>query len=183
MFAEWFELRLGQNFLTERGPVRTSGAADLYVGTKIALTEQRGLFPESAMILATFVPTGKREFTANKLLPTASYLYGWDLTDRWTLAGSFVVQKLVDDGGHGFNVYASSLTTGFKWADNVGSYFEYFGFYPHGAVAAGVKPEYYLNGGFTYLLAPNVQFDVRAGFGLNPAAADFFTGTGFAVRY
>jgi hypothetical protein len=36
--------------------------------------------------------------------------------------------------------------------------------------------------GVTYLLTPNVQFDWRAGLGLNDAADRFFTGCGLTVR-
>jgi len=46
-----------------------------------------------------------------------------------------------------------------------------------------VKPEYYFNGGLTYKITPMAQFDVRAGLGLNKAAADFFCGAGFSVKY
>ena len=44
-------------------------------------------------------------------------------------------------------------------------------------------PQHYFNGGFTYRLTPDIQFDVRTGVGLNRHADDFFAGTGFAVRY
>lgn len=210
VFTDWFEFRVGQNFVTHRetnaldtqrlgaptgGPAGSSvvagdhpllnstGALDLYLGTKLALTEQKGAFPETAVILQATVPTGARAFTANEFLPGVSLLYGWDLSDNWSLAGSLLGNRAVDDDGHGHTVYASSLSLGHSWSDKVGGYFEYFGFYPHGATAAGVKPEYYLNGGFTYLVTKDFQLDIRAGFGLNRAADDFFAGTGFAVRY
>jgi hypothetical protein len=60
-------------------------------------------------------------------------------------------------------------------------YNEVFAFFPHGAVETG--PEYYYNGGFTYLANNNLQFDIRAGWGLNERAVDFFTGAGAAVRF
>jgi Putative MetA-pathway of phenol degradation len=112
-----------------------------------------------------------------------SLLYSWELNDKWSLAGSVLGNKAIDDDRHAFLMMASSLSLGYSFTDKLGSYFEYFGFYPSGAVAPGVKPEYYLNGGFTYKVTKNFQLDVRAGFGLNEAADDFFTGAGFAVRY
>jgi hypothetical protein len=60
---------------------------------------------------------------------------------------------------------------------------EWFAFYPTSALADGIGPEHYFNGGFTYLVTNNFQLDIRAGLGLNQAADDFFAGTGFAVRY
>lgn len=52
---------------------------------------------------------------------------------------------------------------------------------PHSADTA--LPEHYFNGGFTFPITNNLQFDVRAGLGLNEAADDYFLGAGGAVRY
>ena len=45
------------------------------------------------------------------------------------------------------------------------------------------RPQNYLNGGFTYLINDDMQWDIRAGVGLNEAADDFFVGSGLSVRY
>ena len=42
--------------------------------------------------------------------------------------------------------------------------------------------EHYADGGFTVLMNNNLQFDIRAGVGLNEDADDVFTGAGFAIR-
>ena len=39
------------------------------------------------------------------------------------------------------------------------------------------------NGGFTYKFSPNLQYDIRAGVGLNDHSDDYFVGTGLSVRY
>lgn len=189
MFAEWFELRLGQTVYNERdrtvAGVETSrdGFFDFYVGSKIGLTEQKGIWPESAMILAAFVPTGSEEFTAGRVLPTASYLFGWDVTDKLAFGGSTIITKAVQDDGHSFYVFSESLTTGYQWTDRVANYLECFALHPSSATATDAKPQYYFNGGVTYLITPLAQFDVRAGIGLNQAAADFFCGAGLSVKY
>jgi hypothetical protein len=43
--------------------------------------------------------------------------------------------------------------------------------------------EHYFNGGFSLRLTNDIQWDFRAGVGLNDAADDFFTGTGLSVRF
>ena len=48
--------------------------------------------------------------------------------------------------------------------------------------AASNAPEHYLDGGLTFLLTDDLQLDWRAGFGLNDASDDFFTGVGFVFR-
>jgi hypothetical protein len=63
----------------------------------------------------------------------------------------------------------------------VGAYAEWYGLMPNGAATA--RPEHYFNGGFTYLLCDNMQFDIRAGVGLNDVADDYFVGTGLSIRF
>jgi len=60
-------------------------------------------------------------------------------------------------------------------------YTEWFAFFPHGAESA--QPQHFVNAGFTFLISDDIQWDIRAGWGLNAAADDFFTGTGLSVRF
>mgnify|MGYP003734665153 CR=1 FL=1 len=39
------------------------------------------------------------------------------------------------------------------------------------------------NGGVTYLFSNDVQFDIRAGYGLNDESDDVFIGSGLSVRF
>ena len=80
-----------------------------------------------------------------------------------------------------FTELAQSWTVAASLTDRLGAYGEYFGFYP--LDAPGEEDEHLLNGGFTYLISDDVQYDVRAGFGLNDAADDFFAGTGLSIRF
>ena len=45
------------------------------------------------------------------------------------------------------------------------------------------ETEHYFDGGFTYKFTKDVQWDIRAGYGLNRAAADFFGGMGLSLRF
>jgi hypothetical protein len=113
-----------------------------------------------------------------------SYQYGWDvIKDCLTLAGSSVFSSAVDDVGHSYLEIAQSVSVGYTLSERLGAYTEFFGFFPHGAVAPDVTAQYYFNGGFSYKLTPDFQYDVRAGVGLNRHSDDYFLGTGFAVRY
>ena len=69
---------------------------------------------------------------------------------------------------------AASLT------ESIGTYIEYFGAYP---ASDGEDASHVLNGGFTFLVNDNLQFDIRVGFGLNEQAPDLIAGAGFAVRF
>ena len=49
--------------------------------------------------------------------------------------------------------------------------------------AASNLPLHYMDGGLLYQLTPNIQVDIRAGFGLSGRPDDFFTGTGLSFRF
>jgi len=190
LFADWFELRLGNTYVHSRTTAfgqtteHRSGMDDLYLGAKLALTEQKGYWPETATILQATVPTGANSLTAGKILPGVSFLYGWDvIPDFLSAGGSFIANRAVDDVGHGYVELAQSFTIGYQLTSQVGAYTEWFALYPTSAIAPDVTAQHYFNGGLTYLVTPDFQLDVRAGWGLNRHAEDFFAGAGFAVRY
>jgi hypothetical protein len=185
MFADWFEWRIGQNYSSTKLTISSvDGMEDLYVGVKLALTEQKSFLPESALVLQATVPTGADQLSTNKSLPGFNYLFGWDVVpDKWTAAGSLQANMATNGSGDTYVEVAQSFTIGYSWTEKLGSYTEVYGIEPCGAREPGVGPEYYANGGFTYKFTPNFQYDIRAGVGLNKYSDDFFMGTGFAVRY
>jgi hypothetical protein len=185
--AEDFELRLGWNYLVERtddGPAGTrdtaDGAADLYLGVKLGLAKQCGITPEQAINLEATAPTGADAFSTDKVNPGFNYLYGWDVTDNFSLGGSAGIHTDTDEDDD-FVRYHASVTAGYGLTDRLAAYTEWFGVYRTDADRN--FPENYFNGGFTFLVHDDFQLDVRAGVGLNDQAADFFTGAGFAVRF
>jgi hypothetical protein len=186
VLAPWCELRVGwgwaEELALEGGLSNTdSGSEDLYLGTKLALTPQEHILPETALILQTTVPTGSPEFTADELLPGVNFIYGWDVNDCCSTAGQTQFNRSLDDQtGRPYLEFSQSWTVGRSWTDRLGSYTEWFMLAPDGADT--VRNEHYFDGGFTYLINNNVQWDIRAGVGLNDAADDFFVGTGFSFR-
>jgi hypothetical protein len=187
MFADWFEMRLGWNYGNSAetvfggGDTNLEGAEDLYLGAKFALTPQSGCLPETGLIVQGTLPTGASVFTAHEVLPGVSFLYGWDVNDFFSVGGSSQANRALDDNGEDFYVeYAQSLTTGYSWTDKFGNYAEWFMFAPAGAETS--HNQQYFNAGVTYLITDNIQWDLRAGVGLNEAADDFFTGSGVSIR-
>jgi hypothetical protein len=186
MLAEWFEFRLGWNYGSERLRLgglgdTVDGAEDLYVGCKLALFEQDGWLPETAIVPQMNVPTGSRAFTADEVMPGVNLLYGWDVIENVTAAGSSQVNRALDATGDFYDEYAQAFTVGLKFTEQIGMYHEVFGIFPHGAVDA--PAEGYYNAGVTYLVNNNLQFDIRAGWGLNDRSDDFFAGVGGAARF
>jgi hypothetical protein len=185
------ELRLVWNYFWEEtsdavSNARRDGADDLVVGAKFALTSQEGLRPESALIVDMSTPTGGLAFTNHHCELGTNYLYGWDLPNDTSIAGSFGYSTGTDAPGANsdfdrHNIFHASVTHGFPLAESLNMYIEYFGLYYDG-LSEG-RPENYIDSGITYLPNNNVQFDVRVGVGLNEAAVDYFAGPGLSVRY
>jgi hypothetical protein len=187
MFAEWFEFRIAYNHLSGSElaaplPIDNfSGGEDLYLGFKLGLTPQEGILPEMALIGQMTVPTGHADLTADETLPGVNWLYGWDINDFLSFAGSTQGNKAVDDAGDVYFEFAQSLTIGYTLSDRIGAYTEWFVLVPSGSLVAST--EHYLDGGFTYRLTNDVQFDIRAGIGLSERAADYFLGSGVVIRF
>ena len=187
MFADWFEFRADWNYSVEETTIAgvttdQSGAEDLTLGCKIGLTPQECILPETAIIFQFSVPTGADAFTNDEVLPGFNYLYGWDLNEDWSLGGSTGVNAVTDDvTADSYQEINQSFTFGYSWTDEIKSYTEWYVLAPTSADTN--RPEHYFNGGFTVLLSNDVQWDIRAGVGLNEAADDFFAGSGISVRY
>ena len=186
MPVDWLEFRIAVFPTTQftadaAGRDTTSGIQDLYTGFKIALTPQDGCLPEMALIPQMNLPTGSSAFTSDNVEPGLNWIYAWDVNDSLATGGSTQVNRRVDMTGAAYTQVAQSWAVAYTLSDALGAYTEYFGLFPSGAVAA-LRPEHYVNGGLTLLASDDVQFDWRAGVGLNNAAADFFTGVGVSIR-
>lgn len=187
VLADWLELRVQWNWGASAenvfGATTTNldGAEDLYLGVKLGLTPQVDILPETALVLQMNVPTGSHDFTEREVMPGFNYAYGWTISDTLDTAGSTQVNRALDDNDVDYYTeIAQSWTVGYDWTEKLGSYAEWYAFIPEGAVTS--HNQQYFNAGFTYLFTNNFQWDIRAGVGLNEAADDFFTGTGFSLR-
>lgn len=185
VLADWLELRISQNFLNVRpaGGPRDTGAEDLLLGVKLALAAQDGPLPELGLLLRATVPTGDGSFGTNELRPGLDVLYGWSLTDSLSLAGNTQFSRGIDGTDDDFLDVGQSAALAYSAADNVTLFGEAFALFPSGANDPAVSPRYFYNGGALWLLADNVQLDIRAGLGLNDRSTDFFAGAGLSVRY
>jgi len=184
--AEWLELRLGWNSGVDRrqsGNVSSTfdGEKDLYVGLKLALTEQDGWLPEFSLLPQMSVPTGSDEYSSHVLMPGCGFLYAWNLNEVFSISGSMQINRVRDDADDLYAEIAQSWSIGYALTDQLAAYTEWFAFFPHNADVA--KPRHHFDGGFTYQFHPNWQVDLWAGMGLNDAADDFIMGAGTVLRF
>ncbi len=154
------------------------GGTDLAIGLKQELWEQDAAIPAFSVIAEISAPTGAAGKTSGDVDPAVKLLYAWDLNERLSVGGNLNFAVPTEETGRFFQTSAS-LAAGYALTDWMSVYGEYFGFYPNGRNADAA---HYLNGGFTFPVHDNFQIDLRAGFGLNEEADNFFTGIGFAFR-
>lgn len=180
--SDYVELRLAWIYGWEetKGVDLFDGANDLYLGSKIFITEQNGFVPEMSTIVQGLVPTGARAVTTDRVEVGVNHLYSWTFPGDWSIGGSTGVDTFREEVDS-FMLYHQSVTCAVPLTDVLGMYIEYFGLYTYGRAVD--VPANFVDGGFTYLVTPNVQLDIRAGLGLNERAEDFFTGSGISVRF
>lgn len=181
VLANWLELRAAVFPVSVASDGTDSGTEDLYLGTKLWLTQQSGWLPEVSLMPQMTVPTGSSAFTADRVLPGVNLLYGWDICEDFSIAGSTQYNRAIGDMGSAYDEWAQSATVGMSITDNIGSYTEWFAIFPSGNAA--VSSEHYINGGLTFRFNDDVQFDLRIGKGLTDASDDYFAGVGISLRY
>ncbi len=181
--ADWLELRFATNISHQKAETTSfTGTEDLYFGAKLGLTLQEGLYPEMALVPQMTIPSGSGTLTAGKLLPGVNWLYGWDINDAVSTAGSTQFNFSVDEeSGKDYTEWTQTWTVGFALHDQIGAYTEWFAFIPHASDSA--RTEHYANCGLTFQATDNIQWDIRTGMGLNDAAADWFSGIGLSIRF
>ena len=156
------------------------GGTDPWFGCKLQVSKQQTWLPESAIIASVSAPVGARVWTSDRVDTVVNYIYGWDLTDRLSVAAS-TGAWWTEQERNPVSVIHQSAVVGLGLTERLGTYFEWFGLFYHGSQID--RPEHYVNGGFTYLITENLQFDWRLGVGLTEASDDLFTGVGFAIRW
>jgi hypothetical protein len=187
MFADWFELRIAQNIenetITDAFGVRSNptGATDLQIGVKLALTEQQKYLPESCLIVQMTVPTGSKDYTAERVLPGVHYDASWEIIkDKLSVEAVLLEDGSVDDHGHTFTLMGDGVTVAYDVTKHLEAFGELDSFYASGDSAA---PQHYFVAGLVYFITNNCEIDVRAGVGLNQHADGYLLGSGFAIRW
>jgi len=186
-FADWFELRVGQNLVSERRTMgglteTSSGFQDLYLGAKIALTQQNGLIPEAALIPQMTVPTGSSDQTAHRVLAGLNADFSWDIVkDRFGIELLVANNQIRDELGGIQYQLATGLTGVFQASKQLELFAEWDAFYVSGGLDSTL-PQHYAVGGLVYFVTPNLAVDARAGVGLNHRSNDVLAGVGFAIR-
>ncbi len=173
------ELRVGHAGVAGEGGSR--GAGDGTLGAKFNLIGHAdGWRPELAILGGVSLPTGDHGFSSNGVDPSFLFSLAYELSPRLSFGANVGSAWESSSEGSGREAtFLYSLVLGGGLTDRLGVFLELFGdWLTTGANATGVS----VDGGFTFLLADLVQFDLYVGRGLRGIADDAFIGTGLSFR-
>lgn len=153
------ELRLVNQFeMLKTAERRSQGFGDLELGTKIQIFQRENSSTEVAFISHLVLPTGGDELTNDQVGTVNKLSIAHDLSENLGLGYNLGYNYF--GAGNGDLTYTLALGAGIN--DRVGVYIETFGEF--------ADIENFISnfdGGFTYLLRPNVQLDFSFGTGIN----------------
>ena len=190
--TESIEFRLRWNyawrFIDEEEDVH--GSEDLRWSFKLAMTEEGGWCPETALEVRFTAPTGGSAWSTDRIEFGLDYIYAWEFAPGWELAGStgYAENALADFGflpeepaSEHFIAGHQSAVLGTELTERMTLYAEWFGIWSRGLPDEFVISTF--NMGADYFVTDNFVLDVRIGIGLNEDTDDFFTGIGGGYRY
>lgn len=161
------------------GAETTEGWSDAVAGFKFKLTDQDGMLPRLVLEGATTTGAGSDGISNQDVEPVFKLIWTYDLGKGFGVYGNFNV-AYATTGGERFTQGQGGVCFTYAANDRLSFYGEYFVFGPN---AKGTDAAHYLDFGAAYLLTNRVQLDVRAGFGLNKQANNFFTGAGISFLF
>jgi len=154
---------------------KNTGLNPVTIGFKTNIVKEKGIIPTISFIGHLTLPhvascENKSEFYA----PAFRFTMQHTLTSKISFAYNLGAEW---DGLSPEPTFIYTVTSGFSLSDKVGCFIEFYGFAPQRSAA-----DHRFDGGFTFLINNNIQFDIAGGAGLSSNAADYFLGTGISFR-
>jgi hypothetical protein len=168
------ELRFGFNsYLISKNLVDQQGFEDMELGIKWAVIQD-----SIALLVSTSLPSGSPEFRNDRLQPSITIALAHDINDFLSVGSNLGWTRLQNEDGGWFTEYSASAALGISLSSKLGMFVEYFGFYNNLKEA---EDQHYIDGGFTLLITPLFQVDIRVGRMIDNAE-NYFFGVGAVFR-
>lgn len=174
------EMRLAMDYSTSKynlpfglDPIVDKGLSPLTLGTKINLTAQNGWIPEMAVIVHVNIPVFDSDFAIDHAIPDIILAASHSISPKFSL-GYNLGMEWTDTNASPTKKY--SAVAGFSLAERLGLFIETFGSFVDGEFVNMI------DGGLTFLILPNLQYDISGGFGTTAVSPVFFIGSGLSFR-
>ena len=146
-------------------------------GLKYDLTDQDHWVPDSAIILTGSTPTSGAEQNTQFL---GVFVFGWELENECVFDAS-IRYGTGGDGDNSIHLWAPSAVLKVPLGEKLAAHAEYFGIFSDGP--DGELEKHYLSPGIHCTVTPDIEVGIRVGWGLNEAAANFFSNVGVGLLY
>ena len=124
-------------------------------GTKIKLSEQRGVVPNLSLLFNLTLPfIGKNEFRPDNAAPSFYLLMANDLSETVNLCYNY---GIIWDRSSSVPTHFYAICLGVTLNDKLSTFIEGYGYLNQTA-----KPDFYLDAGFANLITDNLQADITA---------------------
>lgn len=177
---EHFELRLISEYLGERvrssesKPTNYNGLSPLALGVKIKLNDEKGFWPQAALIGHINLKSGSSEFAPEYTAADFRFTFAHTLSDKFSLSYNIGTEW---NGQTPDATFIYTVSVGYVISSKLGAFVESYGFLPEED-----KADHRFDAGLTYKISPVVQFDISGGVGLTENAPDSFISTGISFR-
>ena len=180
-----FELQLAaspwnQLTMTQDGHRHTvSGAGDLQLGGKFALSSGGGAMPAVTLIGYVSAPTGSRYFSEDRPAYNLNAVASWSLTDSTSFTTMASFTRAPADGDRHANSGTVAASLSHSFTSQLTAYAE-TGWFPGYTNTSSTA---LAGGGVTYLVTAHVQVDGFFDVGLNRDSPTSVLGTGISILF
>ncbi len=160
---------------TESGfsEVMFSGFSSFTVGTKINIINGSGQNPNVGIQADFALPVVDEDFRNDKVATTLILAHTQGLTEAIGLSTNLGAAW---DGNDGETAGLYVVNIGFALPGDFGAFIETYGFFDNDDF------DILFDGGFSYLVNPNLLLDISGGYGSNDTIDQFFVDFGFSWR-
>jgi len=174
------ELRFITEYLGQKVKISESqvssiqGFSPIALGVKMKIADEKGFWPQTAMIGHISLKSGSAEFMPSYTAGDFRFTFAHTLSDKLALSYNLGAEW---NGETPDATFLYTLSLGYLITDRLGVFVEAYSFFPEEA-----KADHRVDGGLTYKFSQMFQWDVSAGLGISENAPDSFISTGFSLR-
>jgi hypothetical protein len=142
---------------------------------------EKGARPKMALLAGTTIPTGDSELTSSRFDGGFRMAFSNTLTERLSLGYNAGVAWATEEDDTGdrdtVSTFQWTAALGIGATERLSAFVELFG----GTGLSARESDVWFDGGITYLIRPNLQWDLSGGPRLD-GSGDWFVGTGISFR-
>lgn len=151
----------------------TEGISDFHLGFRAHLLDQRKAIPNIAFQMRMKTLWVSKDFKINNIAPAMNLVMAWGLPKKNSVTTNWILSY---NGNDAVPKFQAIFNYGFGLSDKWSGFIENYNTWKSSTFEAK------FDGGFAYLLTPDIQFDISGGYGKNNSVSDFFIDGGISWR-